>query len=275
MTYSIGELARRTGLSVKTIRFYSDRGVVPPTGRTSAGYRQYDAEALARLELIRTLRDLGLPLATIQQVLQREHSLAEVAAAEADALEVQIRALRVRQAVLRSAALSPERLHELQRLAALTAAERTTLVEGFLESVFADPRPSLAAARQTMRPALPDNATVQQLEAWLELGSLCQDSDFRDLLRQLVKNVPADGVPRPDAVAVVRDRVAQLDGLSPDSPAAAAIVVELGPLDIDHLRLASDPRRQRYVELLAVLNDWPAPTDPTPALNWYLAAARA
>ena len=56
---SIGELAERTGLSVRTIRFYSDSGVVLPAGRTDAGYRLYGSDALARLALVRTLRDLG------------------------------------------------------------------------------------------------------------------------------------------------------------------------------------------------------------------------
>ena len=41
--YSIGDLARRTGLTVRTIRFYSDRGIVAPAGRSPAGYRLYDA----------------------------------------------------------------------------------------------------------------------------------------------------------------------------------------------------------------------------------------
>ncbi len=79
--YSIGDLARRTGLTVKTIRFYSDSGIVPPTDRSPAGYRLYDIDALARLDLVRTLRDLGLDLAAIRQVLDREISLPEVAAA--------------------------------------------------------------------------------------------------------------------------------------------------------------------------------------------------
>jgi hypothetical protein len=46
--YSIGDLARRTGLSVRTIRFSSDRGVLAPTSRSPAGYRRYDLDALAR-----------------------------------------------------------------------------------------------------------------------------------------------------------------------------------------------------------------------------------
>lgn len=61
---TIGQLARRTGLSVKTIRWYSDQGLVPPAGRTASGYRLYGVEALARLELVRTLRRLGIDLRT-------------------------------------------------------------------------------------------------------------------------------------------------------------------------------------------------------------------
>lgn len=58
--YSIGEPARRTGLSVRTIRFYSDAGVVAPTSRSRAGYRLYDLDALLHLALVRTLRELGI-----------------------------------------------------------------------------------------------------------------------------------------------------------------------------------------------------------------------
>jgi DNA-binding transcriptional MerR regulator len=89
--YSIGELSRRTGLPVRTIRFYSDSGLVAPTTRSPAGYRLYDLDALLRLELLRTLRELGMDLPTIQRVLDRELSVAEVAAAHADAMDVQIR----------------------------------------------------------------------------------------------------------------------------------------------------------------------------------------
>jgi DNA-binding transcriptional MerR regulator len=55
----IGELSRRTGLSVKTIRYYSDEGLVTPSDRTEAGYRIYSDADLVRLDVIRTLRDAG------------------------------------------------------------------------------------------------------------------------------------------------------------------------------------------------------------------------
>ncbi len=279
MTYSIGELSRRTGLSVKTIRFYSDQGVVPST-RSPAGYRQYDAEALARLELVRTLRDLGLPLATIQQVLDREVALTEVLATEAEALEVQIRSLRLRQAVVRAGLqppltateeCSPLRLAELQRLADLPAAGRTALVDEFLGSVFEEDRPVFAAARRSMVPELPEPATVEQLEAWVQLAELAQDAGFRKLMRDLVDGYTDNGL-RPDEIAHVRRVAGPAVDLDPTSAEAAQYVAAVGAVDVDRLALAADARRETYFELLAVINGWPAPDNTAAVLRWYLEA---
>ncbi|MQY34726.1 hypothetical protein SRB17_26960 [Streptomyces sp. RB17] len=66
--YSIGELARRTGLTVKRIRFCSDRGSVTQADRTPAGYRRYGPDAVARPALVRPLRELGLGLDVIRRV---------------------------------------------------------------------------------------------------------------------------------------------------------------------------------------------------------------
>src|SRR5882757_1495375 len=77
--FTIGELARRTGLPVKTIRFYSDEGLLPPTERTDAGYRLYDAKAMARLELVRTLRELGLGLPDVSAALSRSSTVRDLA----------------------------------------------------------------------------------------------------------------------------------------------------------------------------------------------------
>ena len=60
---TIGQLAQRTGLPVRTIRYRSDIGAVPPAGRTGRDHRRYDAAAVARLELVATLLELGLGLA--------------------------------------------------------------------------------------------------------------------------------------------------------------------------------------------------------------------
>jgi len=139
MRYSIGELARRTGLSLRTIRFYSDAGVLPPADRSPAGYRRYGLEALARLDLIRTLRELDVDLATIRRVLDHEVSIAEVAGVHAQALEVQIRTLRLRRAVLRAVAergSSPEEMRLMNKLAKLSDTERRRIIHQFIDDAF-------------------------------------------------------------------------------------------------------------------------------------------
>ena len=64
MSMTIGQLAARTGLPVRTLRFYADAGVLPEAGRSDSGYRLFDADAVARARLVRTLRALGVGLET-------------------------------------------------------------------------------------------------------------------------------------------------------------------------------------------------------------------
>jgi DNA-binding transcriptional MerR regulator len=277
MRYSIGELARRTGLTVKAVRFYSDRGLVPLSGRNSAGHRLYDAAALARLDLIRTLRELGLDLATIRRVVDGDVTLADVAARHAAALAVQIRVLRLRRAVLTAVAergSSPEETSLMNQLAQLSDTERRRLVDDFLRDALGD-RPELAGIARTLTPELPDNPASAQVEAWIELAELAQDREFRTVLRRLVDQ--HEGGLRRDLAAEVRDAISPAleAGVTPDSPEAAAIVDGLGRESgqlREWLDVVNDPRRERYLELLAVINGWAAPESLTPALDWLAEA---
>ncbi|MEU8254055.1 MerR family transcriptional regulator [Micromonospora inaquosa] len=300
--HTIGELARRTGRSVKTIRYYADSGIVPPTDRSPAGYRRYGPTAVARLELVRTLRELGLDLAAIRRVVDQEVPLPEVAAAHAEALAVQIRVLRLRQAVLTVAARhgsGPAEVDELHRLAQLTSHERGQLIADFLGSVFAGlgDQPAYRGVVVSMTPELPDDPDTAQVEAWLELAELCREPEFRARMRRLARQHAADhdvpGLPRPDAVAVVRDAVAPaltagLDPTSPDAdPVIAAVTgryasvrchsddADLRQRLLDRLVPANDPRRDRYLDLLAVVNGWSTGEATTPAVDWFIRALRA
>ena len=66
----IGEVARRTGLSVKTIRFYCDQGLLQPRGRSDAGYRLFDQENLAELTIIRALRAMDVSIRELAKILE-------------------------------------------------------------------------------------------------------------------------------------------------------------------------------------------------------------
>jgi DNA-binding transcriptional MerR regulator len=302
--YSIGDLARRTGLTVKAIRFYSDRGIVPPTDRSPAGYRLYGIEAVARLDLVRTLRELGLDLSTIRKVVDREIPLPEVAAAHAEALEVQIRMLRLRRAVLTAVAKrgsSPEELDLMHKLAKLSEDERRRLIGDFLDNAFAGlgANPEFVGIRRSMTPELPDDPDAEQVEAWVELAELSRDPDFRASMRRMAQQHAADRAQgggravRRDAVAVVRDQVGPVlaAGTDPTSSEAGPVVAGVTaqyarllscPDDVDlrrrlltRLQAASDPRRERYLQLLSVINGWPAPERLTPVLDWFIQALHA
>jgi DNA-binding transcriptional MerR regulator len=65
----IGELARRSGLPVKTLRYYEDLGLLPAIGRSSGGYRLFGDASLGRLAFIRRLKTLGLNLEEIRECL--------------------------------------------------------------------------------------------------------------------------------------------------------------------------------------------------------------
>ena len=65
----IGALASRSGVPVKTLRYYEDLGLLPAIGRSEGGYRLFDEHSLRRLEFIRRLKTLGLSLEEIQGCL--------------------------------------------------------------------------------------------------------------------------------------------------------------------------------------------------------------
>lgn len=67
-----GELSRRTGLPVKAVREYTDAGLIYSIGRTAAGYRLFDDEALWCVEVIGGLRALGLTVVEIGSLTEAD-----------------------------------------------------------------------------------------------------------------------------------------------------------------------------------------------------------
>ena len=65
----IGQVAERTGLSLRTIRFYEESGLVVPTARSEGGFRLYSDDDVARLEVIKRMKPLGFRLEEMQELL--------------------------------------------------------------------------------------------------------------------------------------------------------------------------------------------------------------
>jgi DNA-binding transcriptional MerR regulator len=78
----IGQVAERTGLSLRTIRFYEENGLVRPTSRTEGGFRLYSEDDVARLEVVKRMKPLGFSLEEMRELLAL---LADLARAPGDA----------------------------------------------------------------------------------------------------------------------------------------------------------------------------------------------
>lgn len=68
-TLLVGDLARRTGKTVRALHLYEELGLLEPTDRSKGGYRRYRSDAITRVEWIGRLQDAGLSLPDIREVL--------------------------------------------------------------------------------------------------------------------------------------------------------------------------------------------------------------
>lgn len=68
-SYTIGQVAKLSGVGVEAIRFYEREGVIPSPPRTESGYRLYTEETLKRLHFIGRAKELGFSLKEISQLL--------------------------------------------------------------------------------------------------------------------------------------------------------------------------------------------------------------
>ncbi|MEU3985050.1 MerR family transcriptional regulator [Streptomyces sp. NPDC026672] len=288
--FTIGELARATGLGVRTIRYWSDAGALPPVARSAGGYRLYDAASMARLELVRTLRELGLGLDDVRAVLAGETTVARVAEAHVAALDAQIRSLRVTRAVLSTVARrgsTAEEMTLMNRLARLSAAERRRILEEFVAELFAGLDTADPDVRERMRTtalSLPDDPTPEQVDAWVELAEMIQDPAFRAQMRRAAEFNAADrGHETPAGASMwFFKRLVELvgrareQGVDPRAPEAEQVLRDLlGDADraavLDRMRASHNVRLARYRELLGILKGTSQPAHEED-FAWVVAA---
>jgi hypothetical protein len=217
-----------------------------------------------------------------------------VAAAHAAALDIQIRGLRLRRAVLRvvvergatnrqagpaSGPASGKDVELMNRLAQLSDAERRRMIEDFLDDVFRglDIDPKFEQGMRSAMPDLPEEPTTAQIEAWVELAELVAEPDFRRRIRQMAERAAEDraagrsvdaSAGQATAMAVAsRAGEAVAAGIDPASAQAAPIVDEL-VAGYAGVRGESDgPELRRWlVEMIATF------ADPRAERYWKLLA---
>jgi DNA-binding transcriptional MerR regulator len=265
---------------VKTLRFWSDEGLLPPATRSRSGYRLYAEDATIRLDLVRALRDAGLGLEAIKKVLRNDLSLADalrlqLAAVEAHASSLQRVAAALR-AALRAGDPNESDLRRLCAVTQLTNEERKNVIEGYYQRI-ADGIPPDSPWRKKLaeasRPQLPDNPTPEQLDAWIELSEMLSDETFVERQRNHMREAAEGKLDmlklRTANVEAARAAAnARAEGASPGSEAGRAVVEGFvagiadaagKPID-ERLRrgiyeryLSYDPRHARYWELLGTI----------------------
>jgi DNA-binding transcriptional MerR regulator len=291
--YSIGDVARRAGLAVRTIRFWSDAGVVPETGRSPAGHRIYDDRALARLELVAALRRLGLGLETVRSVLENRTTVAEVAELHARALDAEIQALKLRRAVLLAVArqgLDMEGMRMVSDLASLSAAERKRLVDDFISNTFGgvEDRSGIGERMREVTSSLPDDPSTEQVDAWVEVARMVQDPRFRDRVRQMAEAGAREGeafdreAGKEFAARIAEHATPAVEaGVDPASREAAGILDRIvagraGRAQVaEQLATFADGRVDRYWHLVGVINGWPPFPSAFKSYEWVIEALRA
>lgn len=308
--YKIGKVSRLSGVSIKTIRHYSDEGVLPPSGYTETGYRLYSRVDLSRLETARTLRAAGFDLPTVKRLLAEELGPREAARLQLDAVDLQLKALARRRALLESSLETGDKGDRgatrpypdwARALALLSAHEREAFVGRHLEKTV-DGSPLDPAWKEWFWKGavleLPEHLTDEQLEAWVELAELVSDEGFADAVekqaRPFWEAVNGDfdlaawhesgGEAMREAISAVRE------GRSPRGEREQAVVEryleacaqamnragdeELAGWLLSHYEATVDPRPERYWRLIGILKGWPEKPPHGEAYRWLMEGLR-
>ena len=186
--HPIADAARRSGLSVSAVRFYSNEGLIPPAGHNSAGHRLYTIDAIARLELVRTLRELDTDLQQIRRLLEGETTLHELLTTHLALVQNQERTFRARRAVLHTLIEqggTTARADLMHKLLSMTDEEREQTIDDFWNEIAhgLDVPEGFVDRLRQLRPRLPEEPTLDQLQAWIELGDLVGNPLFREEVR--------------------------------------------------------------------------------------------
>jgi MerR family transcriptional regulator, thiopeptide resistance regulator len=231
--WRVGELAARTGLTVRTLHHYDRLGLATPSARTPSGHRLYGEQDVQRLYRVLALRALGLPLGAIAEALAGAGTLRELLAEHRTRVEAQLRTLRQLADRLGRLADAVDRAGDPSAAAVLNVIEEMTTMERTFDSYYTAEQlaqrreqvgeqaitdvqaewPRLIAAVQAAADAGTDPAdpAVQALaRRWTELLGMFDGGDpgVRDSLKRLYaengEELARQGGPSPQLIEYVQ-----------------------------------------------------------------------
>jgi DNA-binding transcriptional MerR regulator len=233
-TYSIGQLAKLSGVSARRLRFYADEGLLP-SARTQSGYRLFCDADLVRIDLIKHLRNADVPLNDIREVLARRSSIKDVLRFRLNEVETLITSQRRVALALRAALRSPEPTNDdirrIWTMLNLSQAERRDVIARFFDKV-ADNQTVDPGWKDWMvdmsAPDLPDEPTAEQIDAWIELQRMLNDQTFLQLMRENAKGAPSPAMSKAIFDEMQKDLLqragdAMAKGIEPASDAGRVI----------------------------------------------------
>jgi DNA-binding transcriptional MerR regulator len=235
---TIGQLAAYAGVTVRAVRHYHAKGLLPEPDRDHSGYRCYDAAAVVELVRIRTLAAAGVPLSRVRELLVADDE--EFAAAVED-IDRRLRAeIRERQrhreriaqlAAGDSLALPPEAVAYLDRMRELGFRERLIEVERDSWILISAQMPDEVPALMAIKHAQIEHEELRRL--YLDIGDLADCAPDDPRLPALADRVAAFIEAAAEAVSVEEvhpisdDLVALLDAAFLESFACAPRLLEL------------------------------------------------
>ncbi|WP_141579995.1 HEAT repeat domain-containing protein [Actinomadura sp. WMMA1423] len=234
----IGEVARRSGVSARMLRHYESLGLVRPTGRTGAGYREYSSEDIRRIFHIESLRSLGLSLREVGRALD------DPGFAPSDLVDDLVRRTRERitsetelltrlhridaaepadwedvlQTVALLQALRSESAGKRQHAALSSAEEMPVPVEALVEAALSETDPNVAGALRWALAQAGDTSLTPLAE-----GLDSADAEVRKRAVQSIAEIPSER-----ATAVLSDALT-----SPDLVVRRYAALALGPRGVE------------------------------------------
>jgi len=136
--FQIGEVAERTGVTQRTLRFYEEKGLLKPPSRMDGGFRLYSEDDIQRVEQIKRLQQLlGFTLADIKEMVDAQETITEIRAqyrAEAAPAQKRAQLLRAREVTERQLDLVRQKVEALTDMQSKLD-ERLERIRGWLEGM--------------------------------------------------------------------------------------------------------------------------------------------